>query len=420
MGHSDTTHGKRTYLVKLKSNTDLEAFSAKQNVKKGLKRKHVRTKTIALELSELELASLQKDNEIAYIEADAPVRMASIDKRPNQNSTLVKKMGKTEQTIPEGLKIIGADLTFRKYSGKNVKVAVIDSGIGPHEDINIKGGVSFVDYTSSYFDDNGHGTHVAGTIAACDNKLGVVGVAPGVELYAVKVLDQYGGGSYSGIIAALEWAIDNKMDIINLSLGGTEYLQTLQESIQQAIDAGITIVAAAGNMGPGSDTILYPAKFPSVVAVGAIDENLELAPFSSTGPELNIMAPGTMVLSTNIDGQYATMSGTSMAAPHVTGALAALKGKNKKDSSAVLKEMLYETATPFGSPTNYGHGLLNLAYAAGEVQGPIVTVTPEEETELPEPDEQIVPDAKPDLSINNNCILTACPIIRCLTGLLMN
>ena len=115
-----------------------------------------------------------------------------------------------------------------------------------------------------------------------DNKLGIVGVVPDAELYAVKVLDQNGRGKYSDIIAALEWAIDNNMDIINMSLGGMEYRQSFHEAVQHVTEARIIIVAAAGNAGEGNDNILYPAKFPEVIAVGAIDDSFRLAGFSIT------------------------------------------------------------------------------------------------------------------------------------------
>ena len=268
------------------------------------------------------------------------------------------------------------------YPGKKIKVAVFDTGVSRHEDLKIKNGISFVDYTKKYDDDNGHGTHVAGTIAATDNKVGIVGVAPEVDVYAVKVLDKNGNGNYSDIIAGIEWAIDNNMDIINMSFGGCIYSRALHEAIQQAVNAGIVIVAAAGNKTYG---LMYPAMYPEVVAVGAIDENLQIATFSSRGPELDIVAPGVSILSTMNDGKYSVASGTSMAAPHVSGAFAGLKSKNPSASSDELISTILDTATPMEDKSMYGHGLLDLPRAIGISDTPLVPIVPD----IDEPKEEL-------------------------------
>ncbi|MDP4086531.1 MAG: S8 family serine peptidase [Bacillota bacterium] len=262
-----------------------------------------------------------------------------------------------------------------QYTGKNVKVAVIDSGIYPHEDLNIAGGKSFVSYTSSYTDDNGHGTHVAGIIAAKNNGIGIVGVAPDAQLYAVKVLNQNGEGLTSDIIAGIDWAITNKMDIVNLSLGSPEDSALLQATINRAYDAGILVVAAAGNDGNSSgtgDTVDFPAKYDKAIAVAATDSQNQRASFSSTGNEIDFAAPGVDILSTVLDNQYASYSGTSMATPFVTGDLALLKEEYPTASNQELIDQLKKNAIDLGAPGHdplYGYGFIQSALTPERLGG---------------------------------------------------
>lgn len=381
----------KKYIVTFKTETGKDKV-VKDKVKGKKIANNFRTQAaLSMQLTIKEVQELQASADIAYIEEDATVEILSVGKPDKDNSKIKtknqnKKKGNDTQEIPWGIEYIGADQTYKKYDGKQIKVAVFDTGISKHEDIAIKGGTSFVEYTSTYADDNGHGTHVAGTIAAVNNKLGVLGVAPSVDLYAVKVLTQNGGGNYSNIIAALEWAIDNKIDVINMSLGGTVDSKAFHDAIKAAVNSGIVIVAAAGNRGVGADTMTYPAKYPEVISVGAIDENFKVASFSSRGSELDLVAPGTAVISTTNDGEYVAMSGTSMAAPHVTGALAVLKSKNKKSSPADLTKALYDSATPLGVSNSYGHGLVNIAKAAGVIAGPVKDV-PVDDGDVPANDD---------------------------------
>ena len=360
---------EKKYIVKLK-NPDNADKLIKSNLMKGnLSKKTERAKFIQVNLNDSEKELLTKDQDVEYIEVDSTVNIASIGK--------VKKDIKTvsTETTPWGIHSIGADLIDAKnMQGNNIKIAILDTGISKHEDLKISGGVSFVPNHEQYADDNGHGTHVAGTVAAINNKIGVVGVAPRSDIYAVKVLDQNGGGTYSQVINGIYWAIDNKMDIISMSFGGSEDSRALHEAILEAEKQGILIVAAAGNRGSGQETELYPAFYPEVISVGAVTKAHQRASYSSTGSELDLMAPGTSVLSTTSDGGYGILSGTSMAAPHVTGAAAVILAKNKKMNAQQVKELLYQTATPLGATNEYGHGLVNLAKALGITNQPIPPV----------------------------------------------
>ncbi|MBI3288461.1 MAG: S8 family peptidase [Elusimicrobia bacterium] len=206
--------------------------------------------------------------------------------------------------------------------GAGVKVAVIDTGIdSSHPDLRgkVDGGFSAITKTenpSDYQDDNGHGTHVSGTIAAKKDSKGVVGVAPSARLYAVKVLDADGSGNLSDVIDGIVWAAKNKMDVANMSLGAPVDSEAMKRAVRFARGAGLVIVAAAGNSG---GSVGFPGAYDDVIAVAASDYEDKLAPFSSRGPAVDFIAPGVDVLSSKMGGGFASFSGTSMASPHVAG-----------------------------------------------------------------------------------------------------
>lgn len=324
---------------------DNRAAAAKVENKGGdVKHQFKHIPAVEAELTEKEVAQLEKDPSVKTVE---------------KNHTAY-----AHQTVPYGIPQVKADqVQSTGVKGQGVKVAVLDTGIDyNHEDLNVRGGVSFVD--SDYIDRNGHGTHVAGTIAALDNGVGVIGVAPDVELYGVKVLSDSGSGSYSGIAQGIEWAIDNGMDVINMSLGGSSGSSVLQTAVQQAYNSGIVVVASAGNSYAGEDTVGYPAKYPEAIAVAAVDSNNQRAAFSSTGPAVEISAPGVSVLSTVPGNGYSSSySGTSMAAPHVAGVAALIKSANPSLSNVQIREAMNQTAVPLGPANEYGNGLVDAAAA---------------------------------------------------------
>jgi len=272
------------------------------------------------------------------------------------------------QTVPWGIEHVNApDVHSAGFKGSGIKVAVLDTGIlTSHADLQVTGGYDTTG-TGSYNDDNGHGTHVAGTIAALDNTIGVLGAAPSAQLYAVKVLNSAGSGTYSNIIAGIEWAINNDIDVINMSLGGSSGSTALEQACNSAYNAGILVVAAAGNEGTSAGTtecIGYPAKYSSVMAVGSITSSNVRSSFSSTGSTLEIMAPGSSIYSTTYNGSYGTMSGTSMACPHVAGVAALVWSAKPSLSNVQLRSALNETANDlWNDPWRYGNGLVD-AWAA--------------------------------------------------------
>ena len=316
---------------------------------------------IAASIPEKAIEALQKNPNIRYVETDGQVY--ALDDELNNTW---------------GVKRIGAGFVHDDGNkGAEVKVAIIDSGIDynhPDLDDNYAGGYDFVNDDDDPMDDDGHGTHVAGTVAAEDNGEGVVGVAPEAFLYALKVLDETGRGYVSDIVAAIEWATDpngdedtsDRLDIINMSLGGGAN-STLEDACLSAYNEELLLVAAAGNSGnpPGrGDNIIYPAAYDSVIAVAATDQNDVRARWSSTGPDLELSAPGVAINSTLLGGGYGEGSGTSMASPHVAGTAALVMVVYPLWSNKEVREQLKNTADDLGDPEKHGYGLVNAAEAA--------------------------------------------------------
>jgi subtilisin len=272
------------------------------------------------------VASLAREPGVLRIDVDAQVHALG---RPEGRGKPAPPPPPPAQVLPWGVDRIDADFAWPAgHTGSGVKVAVIDTGIDQdHPDLvaNIAGGANFVSRglkpadATKWDDDNGHGTHVAGIIAAANNSIGVVGVAPEARLYGVKVLDKNGSGYVSDVIAGIGWCKDNGIQAANMSLGSNSDVQSLHDACDVAKAAGVLLVAAAGNDGGAVD---YPAAYSSVVAVAAVDRNDSRPSWSSYGPQILVAAPGVDVYSTWKGGGYATASGTSMAAPHVTGTLA--------------------------------------------------------------------------------------------------
>ena len=247
-----------------------------------------------------------------------------------------------------------------------VTIAVIDTGVDyNHSDLAGKcvAGYNFVARNSNPMDDHGHGTHVAGIAAAAsNNSVGVAGVDWGVRIMPLKVLDSQGSGYDSDLAAAIHYAADRGVKVINMSLGSSEDSYTLNEAVNYAYNKGVTMVSAAGNE---SSSVSYPAACDHVIAVGALDSNNNLTNFSNRGPALDLTAPGVSILST-FPGGYQKMSGTSMASPVVAGCASLVLGEHPEYIPSQVESVLENSATDLGSPgfdTSFGYGKVN-AYAA--------------------------------------------------------
>ncbi|WP_082837646.1 S8 family peptidase [Haladaptatus sp. R4] len=270
------------------------------------------------------------------------------------------------QDLPHGVDRIDADIAIESgYTGTGAEVAVVDTGIDSnHPDLQANLGTGKAVVGSSWSDDNGHGTHVAGIIGAANDGQGVVGVAPEATLHAVKVLDSNGSGSYSDIAAGIEWAADQGYDVINLSLGGGSGSSTVDSAVQYAYSNGCLLVGASGGSGPCTSCVGYPASSSEVVAVSASNTEDDIASFSSRGPEIELIAPGKSVNSTYWDDTYRTLSGTSMSTAHVSGAAAQVMATGYTNTGA--RQRLRETAEDLGlSSDEQGYGLVDVAAALG-------------------------------------------------------
>jgi len=280
------------------------------------------------------------------------------------------------QEMAWGVDRIDADLVWSTNTGQGVKVAIIDSGIDlDHSDLAVYGGYNAVNSRKSWDDDYGHGTHVAGIVAALNNDIGVVGVAPKAHLYAVKVLNQRGVGFTSDVIEGLNWSIQNGMQVANMSIGSSGCSQSYHDAVIAAYNAGITIAAAAGNNGETDGSIVCPALWPETIAVSATDINDELAYFSSYGEEIDLAAPGQNINSTWNDGGYHVGSGTSMATPHVAGTVALILKTNPGSydldgdgwDPEEIRQKLYDTAEDIELGAIYqGAGLVDAQAAVIE------------------------------------------------------
>ncbi len=263
------------------------------------------------------------------------------------------------------LDAIGAYTAQQYGSGEEIKVAIIDSGVDyDHSQLRERfgndKGYDFVRNDTEPMDENGHGTHVAGIVASSD-----YGVAPGCRLYAVRVLDANGSGSEADAIAGIEWCIKNNVDVANMSFGGPVASQALEEICILVWQQGILLVAAAGNSGYGAN---YPAAFGEpVIAVAAVDEELKHPDFSNIYETNDIAAPGVDVVSTYPGESYATMSGTSMASPHVAGSLALAKSVSSGHDQ--LEELMKDKADSYNDPEVFGAGLVRVDRMAEYLAG---------------------------------------------------
>ncbi len=315
---------------------------------------------IAASLPETAIDGLRKNPKLTNVDLDGEVHITG------------QHTGDSELDSGWGVAHIGSGVVHASGNkGTGVKVAIIDTGIDyDHSDLdtNYVGGHDFVNDDTDPMDDNGHGTHVSGTVAAEDNNAGVVGVAPEARLYGLKVLSATGSGSWSDIIAALQWAVDNGIQVTNnsysssLNPGGT-----VKAAFDNSAAAGILHVAAAGNSGNPrgkGNNVGYPARFDSVVAVAATSSNDNRASFSSTGDTVELAAPGVNVNSTKLGGGYVQYNGTSMASPHVAGTAALVIAAGITD----VRTQLQTTADDLGDSgrdPQYGFGLVDADEAAG-------------------------------------------------------
>ncbi len=271
-----------------------------------------------------------------------------------------KKQIKSDAPKQWNLDAIGVNESDIKSS--DVKIEVLDSGVSYTDDINIQSNINLIpgeEEVSIMFEDaNGHGTGIAGLIGAKDNNDGIKGVFPNAEIYSVKALDENLKSPLSRIVEGIYWGIENDMDIINMSFGTSIDTDVLHEAVKAAADAGIILIAAAGNT--EHQEVNYPAAYNEVMAVGSINAEGELAELTSTGTQLELLAPGEQVYTTGLFYGTIGVSGTSIATAQVTGTAALLKAKDKTKSASFIRGLLNASSKEVEGT---GAGLIDYNYA---------------------------------------------------------
>lgn len=360
--HAGVPQGR--YIVVLANGNNSSQMATEVAIANGGKVGYVYEKALSgfsISLPRAAVAGIARDPRVLYVADDLPMSIV-VQEIPTGITRIHTPADKTSLIT-----------TLNLNDAVDVDVAVLDTGIDfEHPDLNVVGGVSCLNtsgggppWSRNYVclpggdDDHYHGTHVAGTIAALHNDEGVVGVAPGARLWAVKVLDSAGSGYTSGIIAGIEWVIDQgDIEVLNMSLGGSGISTAYETAIDSAVAAGVVVVVAAGNSAADANNY-SPAFVESAVTVSALadfdgiaggngaatcrsDQDDTLADFSNYGTVVDIAAPGVCIKSTYPleRGGYATISGTSMAAPHVAGAAALLASNGPPSSKQEVESLI--------------------------------------------------------------------------------
>lgn len=283
---------------------------------------------------------------VAKIEQHPDVEHAEADVRIHLTEPQVKTKTVPLQEVPWGIERIEARRVWRKTSGAGVKVAVVDTGIStqhPAFQTNYRGGVNILSPMFPPEDYNGHGTHVAGIIGGNALDIGVVGVAPNCSLYAVKAFNRKGSANLSDLLTAINWCIENKMNIINMSFGMEKLSEALKQAIQIAYAKGIIMVAATGNKGLKGH-VDFPARYEETIAVTSVSPQDIMSSFSNQGNRMDLAAPGEKILSAWLNQSKKEMSGTSMAVPHVSGTIALMLSISSKLSPEEIRSILQRTS----------------------------------------------------------------------------
>ncbi|MCB2180581.1 MAG: S8 family peptidase [Desulfobulbaceae bacterium] len=385
----------RSVIIGYKNTLDSKAQSFLVKKRARIKKRFRHINAIVAEVPEESLVAIMSDTSVAYVEEDFPISLVD------------QVQESVEYDNSWGVSHIGAESVHQlPVTGYGVKIAILDTGIDynhPELADNYQGGIDFVFSDDDPFDDswNSHGSHVAGIIAAAKDDVGVIGVAPDASLYAVKILDGSGMGTASWLISGLEWAVANDMDIANISVGFSQYSQAIEDACTYASENGVLLVAAAGNTSGGEVT--YPAAFASVIAVTGTDPQDQSGYFAPLGPEVELAAPGLAIYSTTRNETYTYLSGTSQAAPHVSGAAALLLeaglqdfNKDRVINNADLRHRLIATATDLGiegRDEEFGYGLINIARAVDVTPSPdedFISFILERQERSPMPREKII------------------------------
>ena len=362
------------YIVRTKSEAPLDKirknYSESNNINDNKRDFLEENNMISLELSQTEVQELSVDDNIEFIEEDAIVegstqnnKIILNEKKPHKKHEKVNKKNRSDHEW--NVQMINADKIKKNKLKKKIKIALLDSGVDAGNDISLAYSISLVpgeeEMTKMFMDGSGHGSSVAGLIAAEDNEEGITGINPNAEIYSIRVLDDANQAPLSRVIEGIYLAIEQKVNIINMSFGLNTYSKALEEAIRAAAEEGILIVASAGNTGDRG--VQYPAAYEEVLAVGSVDKQGEVAEHSAKGEEIEIVAPGELVRTTGFLGTEMVSSGTSLAAPQVAAVASLIWERDPGVPADFVRDLLKESANLYGEAESYGNGLVDAEYA---------------------------------------------------------
>lgn len=299
-----------------------------------------------------------------------------------------------EQTLYEGYPwnipfVKGSEADINTLGSETVRVGILDSGVSLNDEFEDIVRIDLVpdtiyDSLGIYNDVTGHGTGVAGVIAAEKNNKGIIGIAPNVSVYSIRVLDENNEAPISRIIAGIEWAIENDIDVLNMSFGTQNYSAQLYNAVRRAYENGIVLVASAGNINDESEQVTYPARFSEVISVGSCNQNGQESDFSPKSTNVDILAPGEYIDSVSLVDGYCVEYGTSFAAPHVTAAAALVLSADNTKNPEFVKQLLVATA----NVSENTRGILDIKNALDTLPdfGDVETIAP---ADIPENTKEI-------------------------------
>ena len=376
VAHGAEKGGTKNYIVHTKSKKMLSEienqYSKSDDINENAQNLLEDEKTMSVELPDSAVNTLAEDSDVVYIEEDAVVEASENSYKEGKIHIKNKKPHKMKKKVLEknssstewNVRMIKAGKNKRK-NNERIKIAILDSGIDWGNDINLAYQVSLVpgeeEMTQVFMDGTGHGSSVASLIAANDDGNGITGINENVDIYSYRVLDDENQSPVSRIAEAIYMAIEQDVDIINMSFGMNEYSETLREAVHTAAEKGILLIAAAGNT--GEDGVQYPAAYEDVMAVGAVNKNGMVEDYSAKGEEIEIVAPGELVRTTGFIGAEEVISGTSLAAPQITAVASLIWQKDFKVSADFVRGLLNESANLYGKLDEYGNGLVDAEYA---------------------------------------------------------
>lgn len=347
---------KQNYIIQTSSGRELDhilrVYDEIESVTEAANDELVDENMATVLLNKYEVEELKEDADIVSIEKDKVVKAA---KEKN-----VKKINGKDIDLEWNKKLIKCKSIKDDDVKKRVKIAVIDSGVDWGNDIDLEETITLMpgeeEMNPLFMDGTGHGNSVAGLIAAKDNNEGITGINPNAAIYSIRVLDDNNESPLSRVIDGIYYAISKKVDIINMSFGLDSYSEALKKAIDAAENAGILVVAAAGNT---SANVQYPAAYDSVLAVGSVDSDADLADSSARGERIDVVAPGELVCSTGQFGDLLIESGTSLAAPQVAAVASRIMEENPNASNTDVKNAIIHGAN---YSNGVGYGLLDEKY----------------------------------------------------------